>query len=47
VVAESAQSREFKYPRVFERLPQGVRAGVLLRLKFASKISEGIVPLKC
>jgi hypothetical protein len=33
-------------PEVFERFSQGVRAGVLMRLKFASKSSGGSAPLK-
>jgi hypothetical protein len=37
VVAGGAQSREIKYLEVFERLPQGVRAGVLLRLEVAKR----------
>jgi len=30
VVAEGAQNQEFKYVEVFEGLPQGVHAGVIL-----------------
>jgi hypothetical protein len=46
VVAEGAQSRRIKYLEVFEILSRGVRARVLLRLKFASEISRGSAPLK-
>jgi hypothetical protein len=36
---------EIKYLEVFEILPQGVCAGVLLKPKFVSEISGGITPL--
>jgi hypothetical protein len=32
---------EIKYPEVFDRLPQGVRAGVLSRLELHEKSQEG------
>jgi hypothetical protein len=42
VVAEGAQSREFKYAEVFEGLPQGVRAEALFRdLNLSEKLRRG------
>jgi hypothetical protein len=46
IVAEGAQSREFKYAEVFESLSQGVRAEALFRDLNYQKSSEGVVPLK-
>jgi hypothetical protein len=44
---ESAQSHEFKYPEVFEGLPQRVCADFFCDLKLSKKKSEGLMPLKC
>jgi hypothetical protein len=42
IVAEGAQSREFKYAEVFEGLPQGVRAEALFRgLNLPEKAQKG------
>jgi hypothetical protein len=37
---------EIKYPEVFDRLSQGVRAGVLVRLEVTGGSSGGLTPLK-
>ena len=42
LLQEGAQSREFKYLKVFEGFPQGVRAGVFFKdSKFQRKLKRG------
>jgi hypothetical protein len=40
------RAEEIKHAEVFDRFPQGVRAGVLMRLELTGGSSGGLTPLK-